>query len=152
MWTSFLHIEEIDLGIKRQTVHWCPIMKLSVGTTLNDFFPGAFRSAPRIRVVCSLLRLRGSPLFPCLLPESWPCPQDSTRCLSTPPSAFFLLMLPTYPSAPGLPISSSTWGIGTQWKQKERDGFTGVAKESIESWALLWKMIKLFYKESHLII
>ena len=40
---------------------------------------------------------------------------------------------PTYPSAPGLPISSSTWGIGTQWKQKERDGFTGVAKESIES-------------------
>lgn len=40
---------------------------------------------------------------------------------------------PTYPSAPGLPTSSSTWGIGTQQKQKGRDSFAGVVKESIES-------------------
>ena len=44
---------------------------------------------------------------------------------------------PTYPSAPGLPTSSSTWGIGTQQKQKGRDSFAGVVKESIESQAPL---------------
>lgn len=102
-------------------------------------------SAPRTRVACLLLRPRGGPLFPCLLHESWPCPRDWPDAhphLLRPSSCW----CPTYPSAPGLPTSSSTWGIGTQQKQKERDSFAGVVKESIESWAPLWKVIKSFYK------
>ena len=150
MWTLLLHIEEIDLGIKRQTVHWCPTTKLSVGTTFEWLLPGAFRQPQGSEKCAHCSDLGAAPYFLvfCLSPD----PVHKTNQMSVHTSLGLLPAdAPTYPSAPGLPTSSSTWGIGTQWKQKERDSFTGVAKQSIESWAFL-KNDQIVLQESHLII